>query len=45
MKDIKKFFVKPEFSIRDVVARIDQNGSGIALVVDDEEKLIGTQIK
>jgi len=42
VKDIKKFLVTPELSIRDVIARIDQNGSGIALIVDEEGTLIGT---
>ena len=42
MKDIKDFLVNPDLSIRDVVARIDQNGSGIALIVDEEGSLLGT---
>lgn len=42
MVDLDKFLVDPETSVREVIACIDRNFSGIALVVDGERHLIGT---
>jgi dTDP-glucose pyrophosphorylase/CBS domain-containing protein len=42
MTDITSLFVSPGASIHDVIARIDRNDTGIALVVDGERRLIGT---
>lgn len=42
MVDLAKFLVDPETKIRDVIACIDRNLSGIALVADGERRLIGT---
>ncbi len=40
-KDLKKFFVEPSFTLRQVMQKIDQNGYGVALVLDDQEILCG----
>jgi dTDP-glucose pyrophosphorylase len=42
MKNLDQLLVKPSASIREVMACIDQNAKGIALVVDDDRHLIGT---
>ncbi|MGB2963461.1 MAG: nucleotidyltransferase family protein [Anaerolineales bacterium] len=42
MKNIKKFLVNPQASIKDVITCIDKNVRGIALVVNDDGQLIGT---
>jgi dTDP-glucose pyrophosphorylase/predicted transcriptional regulator len=42
MTDLSAFFVRPDSSLREVIARIDQNRKGIALVVDDDRRLMGT---
>jgi dTDP-glucose pyrophosphorylase len=42
MKNWKKVAVSPGTSIRDTIAVIDKNASQIALVVDEEDKLLGT---
>ena len=41
MVDIEKLFVSTGTPMRDVIARIDRNTLGIALVVDDDRRLIG----
>jgi len=40
--NISQFFVDPESSIREVMTRIDRNAKGIALVVDKQQRLLGT---
>ena len=40
--DLEKVFVSPEAAIRDIIACIDRNGCGIALVMDRERRLIST---
>ena len=42
MVDLAKFLVDPETNVREVIACIDRNHSGIALVVDGERRLMGT---
>jgi dTDP-glucose pyrophosphorylase len=42
MKDWKKTSVTPETSIRDTIAVIDKSALQIALVVDPDDKLLGT---
>ncbi len=42
MVEIKRFFVSPSTTITDVIACIDRNAKGIALVVDKEQHLLGT---
>ncbi len=42
MTDVASLFVGPATSIHDVIACIDRNANGIALVVDGERRLIGT---
>lgn len=42
MADLQQFLVSPSSSIRDVMACIDRNGEGIALVVQDDMTLIDT---
>jgi dTDP-glucose pyrophosphorylase/CBS domain-containing protein len=42
MKDLKRFLVEPDSSIREVMSCIDQNAKGIALVVDEARRLTGT---
>jgi dTDP-glucose pyrophosphorylase/CBS domain-containing protein len=42
MTDIASLFVGPGTSIHDVIACIDGNDTGIALVVDGERRLLGT---
>lgn len=42
MSEIARFLVAPEASIREVIACIERNAKGIALVVDHEHRLIGT---
>jgi len=42
MKDLEKFLVGSNVSIREVMTCIDQNAKGIALVVDENRRLIGT---
>jgi len=42
MRDLEQFLVKPNVSIREVMACIDRSAKGIALVVDDDRHLIGT---
>ena len=39
---LDKFRVSPSTSVREVMACIDRNAKGIALVVDEERRLIGT---
>lgn len=39
---INDFFIPPTALIRDAAACIDRNARGIALVVDDESRLVGT---
>ena len=40
-KDLQKFLVEPGFTLRQVMQKIDQNGYGVALVVDSEEVMRG----
>lgn len=40
--EIAPFCVSPRHRIREVIADIDRNGEGMALVVDDERRLLGT---
>jgi dTDP-glucose pyrophosphorylase len=42
MENLDQLLVRPSASIREVMACIDQNAKGIALVVDDERHLIST---
>jgi len=42
MRQLAEFLVMPDNSLRDVMACIDRNAKGIALVVDEECRLIGT---
>ncbi len=42
MEKLAKLLVSPDASVREVMARIDQNGQGIALVVDPDRHLLGT---
>lgn len=42
MKNWKKVAVSPQTSIRDTIAVIDKYASQIALVVDEDDKLLGT---
>ena len=42
MTDLARYFVGPDSSLREVIACIDRNGKGIALVVDADQRLIGT---
>jgi dTDP-glucose pyrophosphorylase len=42
MTELSKFIVSPDNSIRQVIAFIDRNEKGIALVVDKQQKLLGT---
>ena len=42
MVELARLLVSPNNSIREVIACIDRNAKGIALVVDDEHRLIGT---
>ncbi len=40
-KDLRKFFVEPHFTLRQVIQKIDQNGYGVALVVGEDLLLKG----
>ncbi len=40
--DVDAFCISPRDTLRDAMACIDRNGEGIALVVDDERRLLGT---
>ncbi|MCX6641685.1 MAG: nucleotidyltransferase family protein [bacterium] len=40
--DLEKYLAPPDASIRSVMACIDRNTKGIALIVDQERRLIGT---
>ena len=42
MPDLTGLLVRPEQSIREVIASIDRNSEGIALIADEELHLIGT---
>jgi len=42
MVELKQFLVAPDSSIREVMTCIDRNAKGIALVVGEERRLIGT---
>lgn len=42
MHTIESYLVKPEATLREVIACIDRNGKGIALVVGPEGQLLGT---
>jgi dTDP-glucose pyrophosphorylase len=41
-QDFTSLFIGVNASIRDAIACIDRNGKGIALIVDDEQRLVGT---
>ena len=40
--DLKELCVPPDYSIRQVVACIDRNGKGIALITDEGGRLLDT---
>lgn len=40
--ELEQFLVAPDSSVREVMACIERNAEGIALVVDSEQRLIGT---
>lgn len=42
MTGLGRFFVRPDSSLREVIACIDVNRKGIALVVDPHQRLMGT---
>ena len=42
--EITAFFISPEHTIADAIRCINENQRGIALVVDDDRKLIGTVV-
>jgi dTDP-glucose pyrophosphorylase/CBS domain-containing protein len=42
MMEVEKFVVAPHSTVREVMSCIDRNARGIALVVDEERRLIGT---
>ncbi|MFH1441052.1 MAG: nucleotidyltransferase family protein [Candidatus Omnitrophota bacterium] len=42
MKNIKKIFISPRSSLRRAIEIIQKGGAGIALIVDTQERLIGT---
>ena len=42
MVELERFLVAPDSSIREVMACIDRNAKGVALVVDDTHQLLGT---
>jgi len=42
MTNISQYCVPPEAKIRDVISFIDKYGSGVAIVVDDARRLLGT---
>lgn len=41
-ESISRFLINPSASVREAISCIDKNARGIALVVDDKRKLIGT---
>ena len=42
MIDIERISLGPDASIREVMARIDEGAKGIAVIVDDDRRLVGT---
>jgi len=40
--DLSRLLIRPDASLREVMACLDRNAKGIALVVDQEQRLIGT---
>jgi dTDP-glucose pyrophosphorylase len=42
MFDPKRFFITPDRTIADAIALIDANSAGIVLVVDDNDRFVGT---
>jgi len=42
IEDLKKFFVSPESSLKNVIVALDNHGQHICLVVDDDKHLLGT---
>ena len=40
-KDINQFFVNPNSDLKSVMGIIDNNGYGVALVIDENQKLLG----
>ncbi|HUP32551.1 MAG TPA: nucleotidyltransferase family protein [Gaiellaceae bacterium] len=40
--DVESFCISPDQTLRDAMACIDRNAEGIALVVDEERRLLGT---
>jgi dTDP-glucose pyrophosphorylase/CBS domain-containing protein len=42
IRDIEPYCVHPDLPISEVIARIDRNAEGVALIVDSEVRLIGT---
>ena len=41
-QDLSKFFVRPSHSLKIAMQLIDQGGAQIALVVDENQRLLGT---
>lgn len=42
IKKLESFLLKPSVSMHQVMALIDKNGKGIALIVDEKRRLLGT---
>lgn len=42
LRDVNKLLIKPDSSLRDVIKAIDEGGMQLALVINDEQKLLGT---
>ncbi|MBU2265988.1 MAG: CBS domain-containing protein, partial [Candidatus Omnitrophica bacterium] len=42
MKDVKKVFVSCDNTIEETLTVIQRGGVGISLVVDDQQRLVGT---
>jgi dTDP-glucose pyrophosphorylase len=42
MVRLDTFFIKPDASIQEAIAKIDKNAKGIVLVINDQSRLIGT---
>ena len=42
IKDLSKYLISPDFSLRETIKVIDQGAVQIALVVDTKQRLLGT---